>query len=181
MVDKPPPGGAAPAGAAPPPLRRIVTGHDATGRGRVLSDGPPPASRTVPDGASFHDLWVTTAAPAPLAATEPEPIRTGELLGPPAAGTRVRVVDMPPGACSPMHRTESIDYGVVLEGEITLVLDDGSATTVGPGGLVVQRGTEHAWENRTDGITRMLFILVAGRFDADLRRLLPDDAVTHDV
>jgi len=169
---------AAPAGAAP---RRIVTGHDAKGRGRVLSDGPPPASRRVPDGASFHDMWVTTASPAPVTATEPEPIHEDELMGPPAAGTRVRIVDMPPGACSPMHRTESVDYGVVLEGEITLVLDGGSATTVGQGDLVVQRGTDHAWENRSDKSTRILFVLVAGEFADELRAALPNGGLTHDA
>jgi quercetin dioxygenase-like cupin family protein len=161
--------------------RRIVTGHDAQGRGRVLRDGPPPASRGVPDGATFHDMWVTGSSPAPISATQDEPIREGELLGPPSEGTRVRIVDMPPGARSPMHRTESVDYGVVLTGEVTLVLDDGSATTVGPGDLVVQRGTDHAWENRSAGWTRILFVLVGGRFDDALRAQLPQDAVTRDV
>jgi quercetin dioxygenase-like cupin family protein len=147
----------------------------------VLSDGPAPVSRSVPDGATFHDMWVTTASPAPVTATEPEPIHEDELMGPPEAGTRVRIVEMPPGTRSPMHRTESVDYGVVLEGEITLVLDDGSATTVGRGELVVQRGTDHAWENRTDTPTRMLFVLVAGEFADELRAALPDGAVTHDA
>ena len=149
-------------------------------RGRVVSDGPPPASRTVPDGAIFHDMWVTTASPAPITATEDEPIRAGELIGPPRLGTRVRIVDMPPGTRSPMHRTESVDYGVVLSGEITLVLDDGSATTVGRGELVVQRGTDHAWENRSEGWTRLLFVLVGGSFDDVLRAQLPiDQAATR--
>ncbi len=161
--------------------RRVVTGHDDCGRGRILSDGPAPASRRVPDGASFHDMWTTDSSPARIAASEPEPVGAGELLGPPAAGTRVRIVDMPPGARSPMHRTESIDYGVVLHGEVTLVLDDGSATTIGPGDLVVQRGTDHAWENRSRESTRILFVLVGGRFDDELRAQLPADAVTHDV
>jgi quercetin dioxygenase-like cupin family protein len=165
----------------PEPPRRIVTGHSADGRGQIVSDGPAPATRSVADGASFHDMWVTAASPAPLSATEPEPIRSSELLGPPASGTRVRIVDMPPGTRSPMHRTESLDYGVVLTGEITLVLDDGSATTVGAGQLVVQRGTDHAWENRSDAMTRILFVLVAGRFDDELLAQLPADAVTHDV
>ena len=80
-----------------------------------------------------------------------------------------------------MHRTESVDYGVVLEGEVTLVLDDGSATTIGRGDLVVQRGTDHAWENRSSGWTQILFVLVGGRFDDVLRAQLPDDAITHDV
>jgi quercetin dioxygenase-like cupin family protein len=161
--------------------RRIVTGHDAGGRGRIVSDGPAPASRTVPDGSAFHDMWLTGSSPAPIASTEPEPIGRGEVLGPPSEGTRVRIVDMPPGARSPMHRTESVDYGVVLEGEVTLVLDDGSTTRVGAGDLVVQRGTDHAWENRSDQWTRILFVLVGGRFDEALRAQLPDDAVTHDV
>ena len=180
MGNEPPPGGAAPAGAAPPP-RRIVTGHSADGRGRVVNDGPPPAARIAPDGATFHDMWLTTASPTPIPANEAEPIRAGEPLGPPSAGTRVRIVDMPPGARSPMHRTESVDYGVVLEGEITLLLDDGSATTVGAGELVVQRGTDHAWENRSGAWTRILFVLVGGRFDPELRAQLPADAITEDV
>ncbi|HEX3615325.1 MAG TPA: cupin domain-containing protein [Solirubrobacteraceae bacterium] len=159
----------------PEPPRRIVTGHDAAGRGRIVSDGPAPASRAVADGATFHDLWVTAASPAPLAAAEPEPIRDGQPLGPPPAGTRARIVDMPPGTRSPMHRTESVDYGVVLDGEITLVLDDGSATTVRRGELVVQRGTDHAWENRSQSPARILFVLVAGRFDDRLRSQLPAD------
>jgi quercetin dioxygenase-like cupin family protein len=126
-------------------------------------------------------MWVTTASPAPVTATEPEPIDADEPMGPPQAGTRVRIVDMPPGARSPMHRTESVDYGVVLAGEITLVLDDGSATTVGPGELVVQRGTDHAWENRSSAVTRILFVLVAGRFDGELQAQLPQDTVTHNL
>jgi quercetin dioxygenase-like cupin family protein len=161
--------------------RRIVTGHDPTGRGRIVSDSPAPTSHVVPDGATFYDIWVTTLSPAPVAAIEPEPIHADEPMGPPAAGTRVRIVDMPPGARSPMHRTESVDYGVVLEGEITLVLDDGSATTIGPGELVVQRGTDHAWENRSEAPTRLLFVLIAGEFADELRAALPHGAVTDDA
>jgi quercetin dioxygenase-like cupin family protein len=164
-----------------PPPRRIVTGHDPNGRGIVTSDGPAPASRTVADGASFHDLWSTATTPAPIGATETEPIKAGELMGPPANGTRVRIVDMPPGARSPMHRTESIDYGLVLEGVLTLVLDGGAEVQVGQGDLVVQRGTDHAWENRGETTVRVLFVLVAGRVEGSLRGLLPADPFTHDV
>ena len=62
-----------------------------------------------------------------------------------------------------MHRTESIDYGIVLEGEITLVLDD-SEVTLHAGDVVVQRGTDHAWANRSDAVTQVAFILVDGAF-----------------
>ena len=66
-----------------------------------------------------------------------------------------------------MHRTESIDYGIVLDGQIVLLLDD-SEVVLEQGDMVVQRGTIHAWTNRTDRITRMLFILTDGRFDPEL-------------
>jgi uncharacterized cupin superfamily protein len=68
------------------------------------------------------------------------------------------------GASHPfMHRTETIDYGIVLEGEIVLVLDRGE-TTVRAGDIVVQRGTNHAWSNRSGKVCRIAFILVDGRF-----------------
>jgi quercetin dioxygenase-like cupin family protein len=126
-------------------------------------------------------MWLTASAPAPIAASELEPIRPGEPLGPPSRGSRVRIVDMPPGVRSPMHRTESVDYGVVLAGRVTLVLDDGQSVEVGPGELVVQRGTDHAWENRGELTARVLFVLLAGCFEPELRAQLPPDAITHDV
>ncbi|HEX3978887.1 MAG TPA: cupin domain-containing protein [Solirubrobacteraceae bacterium] len=163
--------------------RRVVTGHDAAGRGVVISDGPAAVSRLVADGASFYELWATASSPAPIEAVEPEPVAEFDPVGPPAGGTRVRVVDMPPGTRSPMHRTESVDYGIVLAGTLTLVLD-GDETTVGPGDLVVQRGTDHAWENRGDDPARMLFVLLDGRFgDALLQTLAPDvrSGLMHDL
>jgi uncharacterized cupin superfamily protein len=63
-----------------------------------------------------------------------------------------------------MHRTESVDYGVVIEGELTLVLDDSEVQLL-PGTVVVQRGTNHAWANRSGKPCRMLFVLVDGRYD----------------
>jgi uncharacterized cupin superfamily protein len=66
-----------------------------------------------------------------------------------------------------MHRTESVDYGVVIEGEMTLVLDQGEVA-LKPGSVVVQRGTNHAWANRSGRPCRMLFILVDGRYEADI-------------
>jgi naringenin degradation protein FdeH len=63
-----------------------------------------------------------------------------------------------------MHRTETVDYGIVIEGEITLVLDD-SEVLLGPGSVVVQRGTNHAWANRSGQPCRVLFVLVDGTYD----------------
>ena len=67
-----------------------------------------------------------------------------------------------------MHRTETVDYGIVLEGEITLILDRGE-TVARAGDIVIQRGTNHAWANRSGRICRMAFILIDGKFDQDLR------------
>jgi quercetin dioxygenase-like cupin family protein len=92
-------------------------------------------------------------------------------LPPPRHGTRIRFVDIPPDtADSPhslMHRTESVDYGIVVSGEMTLILDKGE-TLLREGDVVIQRGTNHAWANRSGTPCRMLFILVDGRFESGI-------------
>jgi quercetin dioxygenase-like cupin family protein len=148
--------------------RRVVTGHDAAGRSVVLSDGPAPRSHDV-GPAVFHEVWSTRATPAPIAATEPEPTDRPLVTPPDPGGSIVRITEIKPGERSPMHRTESIDYGIVLEGELWLVLDDGSETRLGPGDVVVQRGTDHAWENRGERTVRVVFVLVDGAFTDELR------------
>jgi quercetin dioxygenase-like cupin family protein len=81
----------------------------------------------------------------------------------------VRFTEMAPGAVTPMHRTETLDVGVVLEGETWLLLDDGSETRVGAGDAVVQRGTNHAWANRSDRTVKMLFVLIDGTLSDEVR------------
>ena len=155
--------------------RRVVTGHDSEGHSVVLSDEPTPKSHTIP-GATFHELWNTSCAPAPVRPMEPSEPTDRPLVTPPGpSGTIIRIVHFEPGSHSPMHRTESIDYGIVLEGEVVLSLDDGSETLLRPGDVVIQRGTDHAWENRTDEAARMVFVLVDGRFSAELKVLLPEE------
>jgi len=148
--------------------RRVVTGHDADGRSIVLSDGPTPRTHEI-DVAIFHELWNTRAMPAPIAPSEAEPTVRPLVTPPDANGTIVRITVIKAGEQSPMHRTRSVDYGIVLEGEIWLVLDDGSETRLGPGDVVIQRGTDHAWENRSDRPTRIVFILVDGMFTDELQ------------
>ena len=148
--------------------RRIVTGHDAAGRSVVLSDAPTP--RTLDIGsAAFHEIWITAQTPAPIDAEEPEPTDRPVRTPPPDNGVTVRFTEMAPGAESPMHRTETVDVGVVLEGETWLLLDDGSETRVGVGDAVVQRGTNHAWANRSERLVRMLFVLIDGTIGDELR------------
>jgi mannose-6-phosphate isomerase-like protein (cupin superfamily) len=148
-------------------------------------------------GTVFHEVWETRTTPAPID-NGADPSTGPLTLPPPQSGTRMRFVDIPPdtqdflahGAAkmkdafsqigdekastvqshSPhplMHRTESIDYGVVIEGEMTLVLDD-SEVLLKPGSVVVQRGTNHAWANRSGKPCRMLFILIDGAYAPDI-------------
>jgi mannose-6-phosphate isomerase-like protein (cupin superfamily) len=160
--------------------RRVVTGHTAEGVSVVLSDAPVPISRSLPDdGVEFHEIWNTEGAPARIQAVEPtEPTERTLAVPPPPRGTKIRVNEFQPGHLgerglqSPVHRTASIDYGIVLEGEITLVLDD-SEVTLGAGDIVVQRGTDHAWANRGDSVARVVFVLVDGEFDDALATTLP--------
>ena len=70
-----------------------------------------------------------------------------------------------------MHRTESIDYAFVLTNQIYLLLDD-SEVLLEAGDVVIQRGTNHAWSNRTKSATRMLYVLMDGKFDPELARQL---------
>jgi mannose-6-phosphate isomerase-like protein (cupin superfamily) len=72
-----------------------------------------------------------------------------------------------------MHRTESVDYAVVLQGEITLLLDD-QDVLLKAGDVVIQRGTNHAWSNRSDKPALMLYVLIDGEFDAELKQKFGD-------
>lgn len=161
--------------------RRIVTGHDEQGVSMVVSDGPVPITKELPeDGVTFHEVWETTPAPAPIRAGVEDPTVGEVTVPPPAQGTRIRINEFLPGYLddkglqSPVHRTESIDYGIVLEGEITLILDD-SEVTAHAGDIVVQRGTDHAWANRGDTMARVAFILVDGEYQDDVLRVLPEN------
>jgi quercetin dioxygenase-like cupin family protein len=148
--------------------RRIVTGHDESGKSVVLSDGPNPKTFDI-GTAAFHEIWITDATPTPIPADEPDPTDRPVRVPPPPGGVMVRYTDQPPGAESPMHRTETLDVGVVLEGETWLLLDDGSETLVRTGDAVVQRGTNHAWANRSDRPVRMLFVLIDGTLSDEVR------------
>ena len=148
--------------------RRIVTGHDASGKSVVLSDAATPKTLDI-GTAAFHELWITEQMPVPIAATQPEPTDRPVRTPPPANGVTVRFTEMAPGAEAPMHRTETLDVGVVLEGETWLILDDGSETVMHAGDVVVQRATNHSWANRSDAPVRMMFAMIDGTITDELR------------
>jgi len=165
--------GRAEMGLMPTLPRCVVTGHDTGGRSVFTSDEPVPAAHTTPGGTLFYELWSTDATPAPINADRPGTGQAGtgqagagQAGGPPPVapapnGTTLRINELPPGAASPMHRTQTVDYGIVLDGEVVLVLDD-SETVLRAGDVVVQRGTSHRWENRSGAAARMAFILIDG-------------------
>ena len=148
--------------------RRVVTGHDRHGVSVFLEDGPPPVVRTAPDGALFYEIWGTGSSPAPISAAEPGPTERSLTVPPEPGGTKIRINEFPPGVVSPSHRTQSVDYGIVLDGEVVLVLENNSEAVLRPGDVVVQRGTVHRWENRTNRTARMAFVLIDGAFTEDL-------------
>ena len=155
-----------------PEIRRVVTGHAPDGRSIVNADGAVPLVQRnysgVPD-LHFFEVWRTHGGLPPVG-NGPDPTIGAPLrLASADEGTTIRVVDFPAGGyVSPMHRTESVDYGIVLFGQIHLVLTD-SETALVAGDIVIQRGTDHAWANRSDAPARMAFVLIAGRFSDEVR------------
>ena len=141
-----------------PAVQRVVTGHDAKGRAIFISEDVSP-TKMIPSGdASFLKIWATETVPADLNdERDGRDLPTGLTL---EGGSVIRIVDMLPGKESPMHRTNSVDYGIILKGEIELELDDGAKRTVREGGIIIQRGTNHLWRNTTNQPCRIAFILI---------------------
>jgi len=139
-------------------IRRIVTGHDDKGRAVFKSDDKIAGAAVEGGVAEFALAWTTNRSPADNDDPYDGAKRTVGLACP--GGTVLRFVDIAPGRRSPMHRTNSIDYGIVLQGEIDLELDDGAIKHLHAGDVVVQRGTMHAWVNNSQAWSRMAFVLI---------------------
>ena len=179
-------------------VRRIVTGHDAGGRAIFTEDGAAPSVHTNPKRVGYHltNLWMTDQTPC-FAGNDADPTSRPLKLEPPKNGTVVRIIEFGPegewtknldgagakeafgalgtntastykqGGHPLMHRTESVDYALVLEGEIYIVLDVGERL-MKQGDFLVERGTNHAWANRSDKPCKMLFVLIDGKFDPEI-------------
>jgi Cupin domain len=161
-------------------IRRVVTGHDKAGKSVVLSDGPPPQHHPMhgPEvGADFIEVWNSPQAVPVLTSTEAsEPNERPFTIMPPS-GHLIRIIKIYPprmgGQRTVMHRTKTLDYAVVIEGEIVLILDD-SEMVLRKGDVSVQRGTDHAWENRTDKEALMAFFHIDAEFSPELLAKLPE-------
>jgi quercetin dioxygenase-like cupin family protein len=144
-----------------PFIRRVITGHDAVNTAKVLIDAPA-SNEKYPDKDMISTLiWATDSMPADIAIGEGIEDMGNRMLGsaPPANGTRFCVIDFPPGNSPVTHRTETIDYVICLEGEIEMDMDD-STVTLKPGDVLVQRGTNHTWMNRSNARARIAVVLV---------------------
>ena len=127
-------------------------------------------------GADFHEIWSDSGAvPELTSAIIREPNERPFTLMPPS-GHLIRILDVYPlsagGKRTAMHRTRTLDYVVVIEGELVLILDD-CEVVLKPADVVVQRGTDHAWENRSDRIARAAFFHINARFSEELLAKLP--------
>jgi mannose-6-phosphate isomerase-like protein (cupin superfamily) len=172
----------------PKTVRRVVTGHDAAGRSMFVIDGPTPHvfSRTK-GSAVVHELWETAATPADNRGSA-DAIARGHRLSPPKHGSVFRVIEYPPDSqrlaaiaheeklpddgsgraaatdrSNPrhagFHKTDTIDYAIVLSGEIYAMMDDGEVL-LKAGDVLIQRGTNHAWSNRTEQPAVVAFVLI---------------------
>jgi len=167
-------------------IRRIVTGHNAAGKSIIAQDGFATSILELPGvpGMRATDLWETTTAPADLT-SDADPVARPVHLEPKPTGTICRIVEFPPDAAihnradskevfaalgashavdttsaTPMmHKTASVDYAIVLGGEIWAVMDEGE-TCMKAGDVLIQCGTNHAWSNRSNGPAWVAFILV---------------------
>lgn len=143
-------------------IRRIITGHSKEGTAIFTTDESIETVVVSTGDAAFATIWTTANVPADLNDDTDGRYRdAGTTLH---GGSVIRVVDMLPEATSPFHRSSSIDYGIVLSGEIELELDNKVYKTVKEGGIIVQRGTIHLWRNPSkDKICRIVFVLTEAK------------------
>jgi quercetin dioxygenase-like cupin family protein len=142
-------------------IRRVVTGHDAQGKAVVSIDGP--CGNVIarrPKHASCV-VWTTASVPADLADEQDGAARRVATSDP--AGTVFRIVEYQPGVAPRLHRTDSIDYALVLSGAIDMELDDGVVVHLRGGDTLVQRGTIHNWVNRGTQPCVIAFVLIAAK------------------
>ena len=144
------------------PIRRVVTGHSDEGTAVFVSDNEY-ETIVIPSGdAAMTTIWTTATVPADLNdETDGRERDAGTTL---KGGSVIRIVDMLPNASSPMHRTDSIDYGIVMSGKIELELDNQVFKIIEAGGIIIQRGTIHKWRNPSaDEICRIVFVLTEAK------------------
>jgi len=141
-------------------IRRVVTGHDASGHATVKIDEAAKNLVSSRPGATACVVWTSEGFPVDNTGEEDAGLRrTGTTLD---NGTVFRVLELAPGVSPRNHRTDSIDYAVVMSGEVDMVLDD-MTVHLKAGDVLVQRGTIHNWVNRGTEPCVIAFVLIAAK------------------
>ena len=140
-------------------VRRVVTGHDKKGKAIVLSDETLTEPVTFRPGMDSYIAWSTNRLPADNSIDQPSKVTATTVEG----GSVFRIIHYSPGVAPRDHRTESIDYAVVLSGAIDMELDDGVTVNLKAGEVLVQRGTIHNWVNHGPEDCVMAFVLIAAK------------------
>ena len=141
-------------------FRRVVTGHDANGRAIVQIDQMAKNLVSARPGTTACVVWTTEGFPVDNTDEEDAGLRkTGTTLD---NGTVFRILELAPGVTPRNHRTDSIDYAVVMSGEVDMELDD-ATVHLKAGDMLVQRGTIHNWVNRGTEPCVIAFVLVAAK------------------
>ena len=139
-------------------VRRVVTGHDASGRAVVKIDEVSKNVVANRPGASAAVIWTTETAPADNSGDGDAAMKKVATTLP--GGSVFRVVEFSPGVSPRVHRTDSIDYAVVISGEIDMELEKGDEVHLRAGDVLVQRGTVHNWINRGKAPCVIAFALI---------------------
>jgi len=177
-------------------IRRVVVGHDPQGKAVALFDGEVAPRQRSPGGNAVSNLWVTGEFPVDLnGAADKAQTQVG--VPPPANGTIFRIVDFPPASTAAAaghvdhdkvlvamgidpatqgyarhrntHRTKSVDYAIILDGEIDMLMDD-SEVHLKTGDVLIQQGTNHAWVNNSGRNCRVAFVLIDAQSPSAWRR-----------
>ena len=142
-------------------VRRVVTGHDEQGRAKVLIDETTTNVMSPRPGAEFSVIWMTEGFPISNEdSADPSHKKIGTTL---PNGSVFRIVSFGPGVAPRNHRTDSIDYAVVISGAIEMHLDDGVVVKLKAGDVLVQRGTIHNWVNPNGEPCVIAFVLISAK------------------
>jgi quercetin dioxygenase-like cupin family protein len=142
-----------------PNFRRVVTGHDARGKPVIWIDGNATNHKLPSEKITSTLMWSTDKSPTQILSDDDGGAR---ILGsaPPANGSRFAMMEFQPGNSAHLHRTDTVDYVICVTGEIDMFLDDTQFITLRAGDVLIQRGTYHAWANRSDRPCRLAVVLL---------------------
>jgi mannose-6-phosphate isomerase-like protein (cupin superfamily) len=140
-------------------VRRVVTANDDKGKAVVWIDEQASNVRSNRPGVESVVVWTTDSVPADITGNEDLGARPVE-RPPVHHGTIFRIIEFQPGNSTDMHVTPTIDYALVMSGEIDMELDDGVVVHLNEGDVLIQRATVHNWLNEGPGVCKMAFVLM---------------------